>query len=167
MTETHIKPILAYFDLRPGDALDIRERDIYIGLTRLDSDGTAVLELQCENHQGTCSLAEGRFLGLDGVIGIYNFGHRKRGRRMHVRVEIRAKSPPGIQVIRAGEVDADSGTAMLSLEELADRWRIARDTVYRWSVEGRIPNPVRIGDDLFFRKSDIVALEEWNTEDTR
>ncbi len=45
--------------------------------------------------------------------------------------------------------------------QLAERWSVSRNTIWRWTRAGRIPAPIRLGDNCTrWVMADIHAYEE-------
>jgi len=47
----------------------------------------------------------------------------------------------------------------LTPKELATRWGVHPVSIYKWGKDGRIPQPFRVGANLRWRLSDILAHE--------
>jgi excisionase family DNA binding protein len=60
-------------------------------------------------------------------------------------------------------VSGSNGQRLLTAEELAERWQVAKAHVYRLAREGRIPT-VAIGRYYRFRLS---SIEAWEAEQER
>jgi predicted DNA-binding transcriptional regulator AlpA len=60
--------------------------------------------------------------------------------------------------VKAGE-NSGSG-AWLSVEDLAARWKRPAKVVYGLRYRGEAPPAIRIGRELRFRLSDVVAWED-------
>lgn len=52
--------------------------------------------------------------------------------------------------------------AWLSADDLADKFRVSRNTIWRWSREGRLPAPIKLGEGTTRWRADEVcaALEK-------
>jgi excisionase family DNA binding protein len=48
----------------------------------------------------------------------------------------------------------------LSVEQLAERYGVPIDTVYRWRFAGTAPKALKIGKHLRFRWADVLEWEE-------
>ena len=55
---------------------------------------------------------------------------------------------------------SDSKKEFLTTEELADRWRVTVDSVYRWRKEGKAPPFYTIHGSILYRLADVEELEE-------
>ena len=55
---------------------------------------------------------------------------------------------------------SDSKKEFLTTEELADRWRVTVDSVYRWRKEGKAPPFYTIHNRILYRLADVEELEE-------
>ncbi len=47
----------------------------------------------------------------------------------------------------------------LTDKQVADRYSICRETVWRWSKIGRFPSPVKLGKSVRWRLSDLEKSE--------
>ena len=54
---------------------------------------------------------------------------------------------------------SDSKKEFLTTEELADRWRVTVDSVYRWRKEGKAPPFYTIHGSILYRLADVEELE--------
>lgn len=91
--------IQTYYDLKPGEKLAIEQRGIALEVRRLATDGSAFADIQSRYHRGRRFLRRGQYVRLDERTGIYNFGNRHHGRRMHIRLEIYQNRPASIEKI--------------------------------------------------------------------
>ena len=48
----------------------------------------------------------------------------------------------------------------ISDKTLADRWEVSRDTIWRWSREGKIPKPRKIGENCTRWDIDDIETHE-------
>ena len=55
-----------------------------------------------------------------------------------------------------------SNPAYLKDTELAARWNVSRDSIWRWNRLGKIPAPVKLGDNCTRWK--LTHVEAWETE---
>ncbi len=62
-------------------------------------------------------------------------------------------------VVADPQVPYARGTALLTAEQLAERWQVGRSQVYRLARENAIPT-VRVGRYFRFKLSQIEAWEE-------
>lgn len=90
-----------YCDLRPGETLSIGQRRIALSIRRLARDGSALTDIHSPYHTGPRMLKRGQYVRLDARVGIYNFGNRHHGRRMHLRLEVRGETDPEIEKVSA------------------------------------------------------------------
>jgi len=51
-----------------------------------------------------------------------------------------------------------------TVDDLAKRYNVARERVYRWRAAGRAPRARMIGRQLFFTEADVIAWEESHVE---
>ena len=48
---------------------------------------------------------------------------------------------------------------LVSLDEVSGRYRCSKRTLRRWLKLGMLPEPIRLGSQRFWRKSDLAAFE--------
>lgn len=53
---------------------------------------------------------------------------------------------------------------ILTVEDLAKRYGIPRQTVYLWNMKGTAPRHMKIGKFVFYRLSDVIAWEDAHME---
>jgi len=46
--------------------------------------------------------------------------------------------------------------------EIADRYGVSRNTIWRWTKEGRLPSPVRLGPGC--TRWRLADIEQWEAE---
>ena len=51
-------------------------------------------------------------------------------------------------------------TKYLTDRQLAERWSVSRDTIWRWRREGRIPNPIHLGPNSTRWKLNCIEKHE-------
>ena len=61
---------------------------------------------------------------------------------------------------------SDSKKEFLTTEELADRWRVTVDSVYRWRKEGKAPPFYTIHGSILYRLADVEELEKAKRKST-
>ncbi len=61
---------------------------------------------------------------------------------------------------------SDSKKEFLTPTELADRWRVSLDSVYRWRKEGKAPPFYTIHGSILYRLADVEELEEAKRKST-
>ena len=49
---------------------------------------------------------------------------------------------------------------LFSVRTLAKRWGVSRSTVWRWSRDGRLPQPVKIGNCSRWTADQVQAFEQ-------
>ena len=50
-----------------------------------------------------------------------------------------------------------SSTRLLTVEELAERLGLVRDTLYHWRVRGEGPRAIKVGGRVRYRQCDVEA----------
>lgn len=61
-----------------------------------------------------------------------------------------------------GNTISSPNSIYLTDSDLAERWTVSRDTVWRWSKIGKTPSPIKLGDNCTrWLRSEI---EEWETD---
>lgn len=59
----------------------------------------------------------------------------------------------------SGTVVVEPLGAYLTLDEMTARYKVSESTLYRWRLAGHGPQPIRIGGQLRYRTSDVLAWE--------
>lgn len=95
------EPLITFCDLKPGETLSIGEGRITLQLQHLNPDGSARVEVSSPLHRGRRLLASGQYMRLDDQTGLFNYGNRHHGRRIHLRIEFRNQELPPIKILPA------------------------------------------------------------------
>lgn len=61
--------------------------------------------------------------------------------------------------VSPAEIRAAVDERFLRDTDLAERWGVHRNTIWRWAREGTLPAPIAIGGSKRWRLSEIVAFE--------
>lgn len=61
--------------------------------------------------------------------------------------------------VSPAEIRAAVDERFLRDTDLAERWGVHRNTIWRWAREGNLPAPIAIGGSKRWRLSEIVAFE--------
>lgn len=100
---------IAYFDVKPGEVLSIGGRRITLGVRQVGRDGSAIAEVHSPFHEGSRRIRRGQYMRLDRAVGVFNYGNRHHGRRMHIRVELIGEPRPSIEKLPWSDVEETAG----------------------------------------------------------
>lgn len=97
-----------YFDLKPDQTLTIPDEGIEVTLRGLQPDGSAIAEIRSPFHQGTRYLHRRQYVRLAKHAGLFSYGHRHNGRRIHFRLEFDAERLPSFDRHPRADVESHS-----------------------------------------------------------
>lgn len=63
--------------------------------------------------------------------------------------------------------DQQQSGKMLSINDLANRWDVSKNTIYKWRSLNLGPRGIKLGKHLRFRLSDVEAFESSQLESAR